>query len=247
VQRVSAGYPQDRCNSTYLILNILSTLAIVALTLGFLLVWTRVLGRGFQTPLHVRALELIILYHVLNSIGEFVRRMWEGQGNIVVGRLILATEHVGKTVAMVYVAVHGLEPVYGGLRNGVGLAWAYVLGAAGLALVSLPFIAGQRFGKPSWSIAKSYARFGLPDTLTGSVQSVATAGRLFNVEGVGYAPEGAIRFDGSPVNVADYPLLERMVRGALLCSDAVLREIEGEWDVEGDPLPGLLGAAEPLR
>ncbi|MBA1146164.1 cation-transporting P-type ATPase [Ectothiorhodospiraceae bacterium WFHF3C12] len=73
-----------------------------------------------------------------------------------------------------------------------------------------------------------------------TVQSIATAGRLFDVSGIGYAPEGEIRLRDEPVGTHDYPLLEQMVRGALLCSDAVLREVDGDWTVEGDPTEGAI-------
>jgi len=73
-----------------------------------------------------------------------------------------------------------------------------------------------------------------------TVQSVATAGAFYQVSGAGYAPEGKILLDGQPVDVADRPLLQHLIRGALLCSDAVLRERDGDWSVEGDPTEGAI-------
>ena len=73
-----------------------------------------------------------------------------------------------------------------------------------------------------------------------TVVSVATAKRLFKVSGVGYAPDGEFALDGHLVDVSDYPLLMQTVRAALLCSDANLRQVDGQWVIDGDPMEGAL-------
>ena len=73
-----------------------------------------------------------------------------------------------------------------------------------------------------------------------TVQRVVCAGRLFDVSGVGYAPEGEVLLDGRPVNPADYPELQLAVRAGVLCNDGQLREADGQWRVEGDPTEGAL-------
>lgn len=73
-----------------------------------------------------------------------------------------------------------------------------------------------------------------------TVQRVVCAGRLFDVSGVGYAPEGEVLLDGRPVNPADYPELLLAVRAGVLCNDGQLREADGQWRVEGDPTEGAL-------
>ncbi|MHA1547794.1 MAG: cation-transporting P-type ATPase, partial [Alphaproteobacteria bacterium] len=73
-----------------------------------------------------------------------------------------------------------------------------------------------------------------------AVVSIATAKRLFTVSGVGYAPHGGFSLDGREVDVADYPLLREVTRSALLCNEASLHEVNGQWSVEGDPMEGAL-------
>lgn len=73
------------------------------------------------------------------------------------------------------------------------------------------------------------------------VSRLAAAGRLYEVEGSGYAPQGAVLRDGAPLPApCDDPLLADLARGAGLCNDAVLREGDGEWHIEGDPMEGAL-------
>jgi magnesium-transporting ATPase (P-type) len=73
-----------------------------------------------------------------------------------------------------------------------------------------------------------------------AVQSIATGDELFEVTGVGYAPEGAFLLDGAEVAPGDHPRLCEMVRCALLCCDAEVRRTGDAWRVDGDPTEGAL-------
>jgi magnesium-transporting ATPase (P-type) len=70
-----------------------------------------------------------------------------------------------------------------------------------------------------------------------TVQRLATADRLIDVSGVGYAPHGGFTADGREVDPAE---LADVARAALLCNDATLREANGDWKLEGDPTEGAL-------
>lgn len=62
------------------------------------------------------------------------------------------------------------------------------------------------------------------------------------VDGSGYAPTGALRAGGEPVDVAD-PRLGRLLQAAVLCNDAELLppgDDRGAWSVLGDPTEGAL-------
>ncbi len=72
------------------------------------------------------------------------------------------------------------------------------------------------------------------------VSSVAVDGHVFSLEGNGYEPVGAIRLDAAVVNGRDHALLEELARAAALCNDAALRQHDGAWIVEGDPMEGAL-------
>ncbi|WP_374344214.1 cation-transporting P-type ATPase [Azonexus sp.] len=70
-----------------------------------------------------------------------------------------------------------------------------------------------------------------------TVQRLVTAERTLLVGGIGYAPRGGFTADGNAVDAAE---LADLARAALLCNDATLREVDGEWRVEGDPTEGAL-------
>jgi O-antigen/teichoic acid export membrane protein len=166
VKRLSEGQPSDVCNATYAVLKILATTALVGIVLAALFVWTEVLGRGFQSDLHVTLIQIVIVYHLLNAVGEAMRQTYRGHENILYGQIALSIEHVIKGAATVYVAFYGLEPFVAGARNAFGLGIAYVIGASGLGVFALAMLSRQSYGRPSWSMAKSYATFALPLLLT---------------------------------------------------------------------------------
>ena len=73
-----------------------------------------------------------------------------------------------------------------------------------------------------------------------TVQRVATADRVYEVSGTGYAPEGGFHLGGQSVALADHPALTPIARAALLCNDAALAHGDSGWTLTGDPTEGAL-------
>ena len=73
-----------------------------------------------------------------------------------------------------------------------------------------------------------------------TVQTVVLAGEEFAVSGVGYAPEGAVERGGDPVATEDSAVLSALLRAAVLCNDASVRDRDGAWQMSGDPTEGAL-------
>lgn len=71
-----------------------------------------------------------------------------------------------------------------------------------------------------------------------TVQQIAVGGKIFNVTGVGYAPEGHIVDCDTPYT-PDAVLME-CLRAGLLCNDSRILQKEGRWDMEGDPTESAL-------
>ena len=73
-----------------------------------------------------------------------------------------------------------------------------------------------------------------------TVRAIATSGNLFELEGTGYDPHGAISLANRGVVPEERPLLLAVLRAAVLCSDASLERNNSEWLVHGDPMEGAL-------
>ncbi|GGY41651.1 carbonate dehydratase [Bacterioplanes sanyensis] len=72
------------------------------------------------------------------------------------------------------------------------------------------------------------------------VASVLSSRHVFKLEGVGYEPKGALTLNDAPTQPSEHMILEELARAAALCNDAALREHNGTWVVEGDPMEGAL-------
>lgn len=75
-----------------------------------------------------------------------------------------------------------------------------------------------------------------------TTQRVVTAEAVYDVEGAGYEPTGAIRSEGAPIDASKHAVLRETARAALLCNDAQLRlaDADAQWRLVGDPTEGAL-------
>ncbi|GGO50684.1 potassium and/or sodium efflux P-type ATPase [Roseovarius pacificus] len=71
---------------------------------------------------------------------------------------------------------------------------------------------------------------------------VAADGHVYSVDGNGYAPAGAVRWREADADPAEHAVLGEFAGAAGLCNDAVLRNTDPGWTVEGDPMEGALVA-----
>jgi len=73
-----------------------------------------------------------------------------------------------------------------------------------------------------------------------TVQRLWAGGESADVAGVGYAPDGEISNNGGRLDIQRSPAMLELLRAGLLCNDAVLKQDEGSWKIEGDPTEGAL-------
>jgi magnesium-transporting ATPase (P-type) len=73
-----------------------------------------------------------------------------------------------------------------------------------------------------------------------TVAKAAVAGRIYNISGIGYVPEGEFRLDGRAASPEDLSRLLELARAGILASDARLRKVKGEWKIEGPPTEAAL-------
>ena len=73
-----------------------------------------------------------------------------------------------------------------------------------------------------------------------TVLTMATGAGICEVSGVGYDPHGSFSQDDQPVTSEQFPLLKEMAQAALLCNDASISEVNGHWQMQGDPTEGAL-------
>ena len=73
-----------------------------------------------------------------------------------------------------------------------------------------------------------------------TVKTVVTAEGEYAVGGVGYRPEGGFSRNGDAIEPREVPLLPDVFRAGLLCNEAAVWEVDGQWRLEGAPTDGAL-------
>lgn len=73
-----------------------------------------------------------------------------------------------------------------------------------------------------------------------TVQQVITAQDCYEVEGIGYGPQGAFKQQQGLIIPSAHPILMDICRAGLLCNDAQLSGPHPNWIIEGDPTEGAL-------
>ncbi len=74
------------------------------------------------------------------------------------------------------------------------------------------------------------------------VREVWTAGKLFNIGGIGYEPTGNIKFENTVIDAVNHPELLAISKAVALCASSrlVFSEIEKRWYITGDPTEGAM-------
>lgn len=68
-----------------------------------------------------------------------------------------------------------------------------------------------------------------------TVQQVFAGNKYYDITGVGYAPQGEVRFEESVIDLHSHPGLVECLKAGLLCNDSRLIDHGEQWGIEGDP------------
>jgi magnesium-transporting ATPase (P-type) len=181
--------------------------------------------------------------------------------------LLRKMEGFGRTLTFVILGLAGLMFAFGVGVRGMGAGEVF-MAAVGLAVAAIPeglpaimtialAIGVQRMAQRHAVIRRLPAVETLGSvtvvcsdktgTLTRNemtVQQVVCAGVVVDVEGAGYAPEGALRLGAEAIAPADLaaraPAVQALAEVAALCNDAALHLRDDQWQLAGDPTEGAL-------
>ena len=80
-----------------------------------------------------------------------------------------------------------------------------------------------------------------------TVRKIYADGRIIEVSGDGFNPEGKFKFEGQELDISGNPSLSTLLKIGALCNDSRLKHIESEdrvhWEIKGDPTEGALVVA----
>lgn len=165
-KRVSQGEPLGECMGAFVLLRVAQIALAVAVTLTAIFVWTSVLGRGFQTPLHLRILYIMLVYYVATSAAQVGLATFNARMEAAKGQASNLVSTVVRVAGMILVALFGL--------GAIALAWTYVAGALAMAAVALLLMRIYPLRRPSASLVRSYLRFAFPLALPAALAGLST-------------------------------------------------------------------------
>lgn len=73
-----------------------------------------------------------------------------------------------------------------------------------------------------------------------TIRKIFSGGKVIDVSGVGYKPEGKFSNNDNDISIENNSDLKDLLVYGVLCNDTVLTKKDGEWDVIGDPTEGSL-------
>ncbi|HET6683374.1 MAG TPA: cation-translocating P-type ATPase [Gaiella sp.] len=198
----------------------------------------RLLGRTEQAPTP--------LEREIDRIGRMLGIAVVAIAAVVVAA-ILVTADIGSVSDLVSVLLIGVSLAVAAVPEGLPAVLSVVL-ALGVQRMARRRAIVKRLSSVEALGSASVICSDKTGTLTKNemtMEKVVTASGEAEITGSGYRPEGVLRVDGAPL---DDPVLLDEVRAVLvggsLANDAVLREENGEWTIQGDPTEAAFLVAE---
>jgi P-type Ca2+ transporter type 2C len=171
----------------------------------------------------------------------------------MLGIVVVAIAVVMIATILLVEDVSGLSAIFDVLILGVALAVAAVPEGLPAIVTAVLSIGVQRMARRNALVRhlRAVETLGSADiiasdktgTLTKNemtVRAVVTASGHVTLEGTGYRPEGKVSLDGDAVEGALRVELDRALAVGDRANNAVLKEHDGQWTVQGDPTEGAL-------
>ncbi len=154
VKRISEGQDEGTCMGTYISLTAAVGAIMLGLAFGALLIWTNVLGRGFESPAHETVLYIMISVAAVKLIGNIGMKTFQARAEIAKMEIIRFMDY---NIPFIFIIIVTLTD-----GQAIELAYTYLAGGLLMALAAIFFLKSIPVKKPDWKMARSYWTFGLP-------------------------------------------------------------------------------------
>jgi O-antigen/teichoic acid export membrane protein len=183
IKRVSEGKDINDCVSTFIVSKLLLTSLMVVSVIASVLVWTNVLGQPL-TETSMSLIGLFILSIVFFDIAQIATVTYNARMEIAKSQISSVIEILVRVPLIVFVAINRMSDI--------ALAYAYVLGALGFAIVALFLLSRERIEWKRPTLFRSYMAFAIPistilimGALANNIDKLLIGG-FWNAELVGY-------------------------------------------------------------
>lgn len=153
VKRVSEGKDLGTCIATFATIKIMLAGLMSFAVIASIAIWKYVIGRGFETPFHEKAVYIMLAYFALYTISQPMIATFNARKEIAKSRLPYFLFTFVRVIATIFVAFYKLGPL--------ALAYTYLLGEIFYFAFSLYLFRTYPVGKPSFSFFKDYFSFAI--------------------------------------------------------------------------------------
>ena len=202
VKRVSEGKDLGKCIATFATAKIILAGLMASIVILSILIWKYILGRGFETPLHEKAVYVMLSYFVLTILTSIMTATFNAKKEIARTQLPLFFYNLTRVAAIIFVAFYNLGVLT--------LAYTYLFGEIFHFAFALFLFRGYPIGNPSLEYLKDYFSFAKP-------MAIATASYIImtNIDKV------FIQLFWSATQVGEYFAIFNLSRFIILFSGAI--------------------------
>lgn len=166
IKRVSEGKDLGTCIGTFIVTKIGLVTLMSSVTIGAVLFWKYVLGRGFESPTHETAIFIILGYFILERISTIFETTYIAETKIAKAHLPKFISTITRAGAIIFVAIMGF--------GAIELAFAYVFGHLFLFITNLLLFRHYPIKKPSKECFKDYSKFAFPIIIMSATAAIMT-------------------------------------------------------------------------
>jgi len=167
VKYISEGHDIGECVGTTMAIFSLLSLVFSGAVLSTLFIWTHVFGKEFSDPEAWPTLYAILLYFIILSIQNVFFSTFQGEIKTALQESLTFSMNVSRfALTLIVVFIRG---------GAFALALTYTLSALTSLLVGFGWFLKHEYAikKPSFDLAKKYARFAIPLSISGSITAIS--------------------------------------------------------------------------
>ena len=166
IKRVSEGKDLGKCISTFAVIKLFLAGVMSGAVILSVAVWRYLLHRGFESPLHEKAVYIMLIYFVLLTFTQIFISTFNARRESAKAYIPLFVYTLARVSLTVFVAIKDL--------GAIALACTYVFGEIFHLVIALILFRGYPIERPSLSLFKSYMKFAIPLSIVSTSYIIMT-------------------------------------------------------------------------
>lgn len=154
IKKVSEGADIGQCNGAMMLITLALTGLMSLLVFASILVWVILLHHGFETPLELQGIWIMLLYTVITVITSVPMATFSARREVAKAQIGTFVGHIVRVAAIVFVVFSSL--------SSIDVIWAYLLGGIASMAATFYYFRGYPLSKPSRSMISEYVKFSRP-------------------------------------------------------------------------------------